>query len=175
MFIGGRRLRGSLRLVPPPHPTRLLFSHARHQPAPATHWFAGVAQFQTGRRTPKDATLLLHRSVPPSVLVESCKTQLYQPAQNDAQLLFSTNGVFRVEIASPAMRSSSTAKCWRQRSRRPRRKTVWRPSLPMMAPITSILVRSVDRRGASSWVTSRLNWATRLNRKQISRKAASVP
>src|SRR2546423_13022752 len=97
MFIGGRRLRGSLRLVPPPHPTRLLFSHARHQPAPATHWFAGVAQFQTGRRTPKDATLLLHRSVPPSVLVESCKTQLYQRAQNDAQLLFSTNGVFRVQ------------------------------------------------------------------------------
>src|SRR5437868_608467 len=79
----------------PPHPAPLQVSHDRHQPAPATHWFAGVAQFQTGRRTPKDATLLSHRSVPPSVLVESCKTQLYQRAQNDAQLLFSTNGVFR--------------------------------------------------------------------------------
>src|SRR5205807_1781614 len=76
-------------------PAPLQVSHDRHQPAPATHWFAGVAQFQTGRRTPKDATLLSHRSVPPSVLVESCKTQLYQRAQNDAQLLFSTNGVFR--------------------------------------------------------------------------------
>src|SRR5438477_185295 len=81
-------------------PRPLQVSHDRHQPAPATHWFAGVAQFQTGRRTPKDATLLSHRSVPPSVLVESCETQLYQRAQNDAQLLFSTNGVFRVQFKS---------------------------------------------------------------------------
>src|SRR5207248_1295119 len=92
----------------PPHPAPLQVSHDRHQPAPATHWFAGVAQFQTGRRTPKDATLLSHRSVPPSVLVESCKTQLYQRAQNDAQLLFSTNGVFRAQLIAAANGRSSS-------------------------------------------------------------------
>jgi hypothetical protein len=44
----------------------------------------------------------LHRSVPPSVLVESSKSQLYQRAQNDAQILFSTNGVFRVQTGFSA-------------------------------------------------------------------------
>jgi hypothetical protein len=41
--------------------------------------------------------LSLHRSVPPSVLVELCKTQLYQRAQNDAPFLFSPNCVFRIK------------------------------------------------------------------------------
>jgi len=95
-LIGRGAAVGQRTLQHSPHPAPFEVSHHRHQPAPATHRFAGVTQLQTGRRTPKNATLLLHRSVPPSVLVESRKTQLYQRAQNDAQLLFSNNRVFRV-------------------------------------------------------------------------------
>src|SRR5690348_12870645 len=84
IWLGEVRPSGSAHSKTRRTPRRSRYLITATSPAPATYWFAGVAQCQTGRRTPKNATLLLHRSVPPSVPVELRKTQLYQRAQNDA-------------------------------------------------------------------------------------------